>query len=318
MRVAGFVTCLILVEGLCHNFGKFSDTSFLNPYASTGSKAHPVSRTGRRALPNDRTRLPVPILVATDLVKNGPWFIEMSVGSEEARRLGSDGRIVGLNAPDITFGPFKLTFRKNGAAILEEVVDQSMNMCFANTASWFLGSVGDAERAETGLPPGSAFLEMRFVAKERFSIPGDVPWEWKTYIPEGDIITATTYVQHDGKSIRRMGAFALTSLESEWFKETYKIVGRISRFSNTLVIGSDDDIDDPVSDPEFQDAILAIEKALRDASGAGSKQTKQQLLRKLIVEWHPDKQLDNPNPELAAKIFRWLQSTRQKLGQSGR
>lgn len=258
----------------------------------------------------------MPIRVATDLVQEGPWFIEMLIGSEEARRLGSNGRIVALDAPDITFGPFKLTFKRNGAATLEEIVDESVNMCFGDTASWRLGKVSDEELRETGLPPGSAFLELRFVSKERFSVPGDMPWEWKTYIPAGDIVTATTYVQHEGGRIRRMGAFALTLPEEEWFTKTYKVIGRISRFSTKFVVGSEDDIDDTVSDPEFQDAIRQIENALRDVSGGDSKKAKQQLLRKLVVEWHPDKQLENP--ELAGKVFRWLQSTRKKLGQSAR
>jgi len=282
-----------------------------------GSRPYRVLGIGRQALPTDQVS--VPLRVATDLIRKGPWYIEMIIGPKEARRLGSNGRMVDLDAPDITFGPFKLTFKKNGAAILEEVTDYSANMCFGNAASWYLGPLDNEELSETGLPPGSAFLEMRFVCQEQFSIPGDQPWEWKTYIPQGEILVANTYIQHEGGNIRKMGAFALTMLESEFFTETYKIVGCISRFSNTLVLAGDDEDDivtDPNNDPEFQDTILAIEQSLRDASGGGSKQAQQQLLRQLILQWHPDRQLENP--ELGSKVFRWLQSARKKLGRSGR
>lgn len=248
------------------------------------------------------------------MVRNGPWYVEMRIGSNEAKRIGGTGRMAELDVPDITFGPFQLTFKKNGAALLDEVPDESLNMCFGDTVAWAIKPISAQELSEIGLPPGTSELQLRFFAKERFSIPGDLPFQWKTYIPEGIRITATTYVQYEeGGGMRRMGAFGLTVLEDEFFQRVYRVVGTISRFS-TRVLGDEvEDMADDPEDPELQEVILGIEKALRDAPGGGSKQAQKKLLRELMIQWHPDKQLENPKPELAAKVFLWLQSARKDV-----
>jgi len=240
-------------------------------------------------------------------MRQGPWLLQLCIGPEEARRIGGNGRLSKLDFPDLLLGPFVLDFDLEGYARLTTRGGEAEQEWLLEDVYWSLDVVSGQEVSRAGLPPGCVFLELQLMSQSGLKVMDDSAESPREYLPETSFITANLYIQPVGNTVRMVGPSALTVRETQWFLlDEKKIIGSIGRFLPSTFVS-----DLQVEDPDVKLVILEIEGRLRDSVLEGSVDGPRKVLRQLLLEWHPDKQPDNP--EIATKVFQWLQAAKAGL-----